>query len=138
MTTFRSSVRPKSSKQPWGTILHPEFGLGYQKLTSYELEQTVDRLSRPAQRRETVHPRVQQADLDRYGIKAMVGPTTSDICHMIRITRIRYGFWRILSDMAVLRFDTDFNKIYGIIIFKDIMACMRHRTILHNGILVYC
>ncbi|KAI0220636.1 hypothetical protein LSAT2_012410 [Lamellibrachia satsuma] len=72
MTTIRSSVRPKSSKQPWGTIIHPQFGLGYQKLTSYELDQTIDRLSRPAQRRETVNHRVQQADLDRYGIKAMV------------------------------------------------------------------
>ena len=30
-------------------------------------------------------------------------------CHMIRITRIRYGFWRFLSDRptAVLHFDAD-------------------------------
>ncbi|XP_025111479.1 uncharacterized protein LOC112574541 [Pomacea canaliculata] len=44
MTTIRSSVRPRSSKQPWGTILKPEFGLGYQKMTEYEIEQTVQRL----------------------------------------------------------------------------------------------
>ncbi|XP_076465275.1 uncharacterized protein LOC143297020 [Babylonia areolata] len=44
MTTIRSSVRPASSKQPWGTILKPEFGLGYQKMTNYEIEQTVSRL----------------------------------------------------------------------------------------------
>ena len=31
------------------------------------------------------------------------------ITDMIRITRIRYRFWRFLSDTAVLRFDTDFN-----------------------------
>ena len=30
-------------------------------------------------------------------------------CHMIRITRIRYGFWPFLSYTAVLHFDTDFN-----------------------------
>ena len=43
-----------------------------------------------------------------------------------------------LSDTAVLRFDTDFNKIYGVIIFIHIIACMRDNTILHNGIIVYC
>ncbi|XP_012946358.1 uncharacterized protein LOC106013957 [Aplysia californica] len=45
MTTIRSSVRPESSKQPWGTILKPEFGLGYQKMTDYEIDQTVQRLN---------------------------------------------------------------------------------------------
>ena len=59
-------------------------------------------------------------------------------CHMIQITRIRYGFWRFLSDTVVLRFDTDFNQSYGVIIFNHIMACMRHKYILHNGISVYC
>lgn len=44
MTTIRSSVRPESSKQPWGTILKPQFGLGYQKMTEYEIDQTVNRL----------------------------------------------------------------------------------------------
>ena len=41
-----------------------------------------------------------------------------------------------LSDTAVLRFDTDFNNIYGEKIFNHIMPCMRHKTILHNGIIV--
>ena len=44
MAAFRSSVRPTNSKQPWGTILKPEFGLGYQKMTGYEIDQTVNRL----------------------------------------------------------------------------------------------
>ena len=44
MSAIRSSVRPKSSKQNWGTILKPEFGLGYQRLTNYEIKQTVERL----------------------------------------------------------------------------------------------
>ena len=44
--------------------------------------------------------------------------------HVIRITRIRYGFWRFLSDTAVLSFDTDFNKIYGELIFTHILPCM--------------
>ena len=55
---------------------------------------------------------------------------------MKRIIRIRYGFWFYgQSDTAVLRFDTDFNKMYGVIIFNHIM---RHKTIRHNGIIVYC
>ena len=44
MATVRSSVRPTTSKQPWGTILKPEFGLGYQKMKDYEIDQTVNRL----------------------------------------------------------------------------------------------
>ncbi|XP_041363193.1 uncharacterized protein LOC121378893 [Gigantopelta aegis] len=44
MSAIRSSVRPKSSKQNWGTIIKPEFGLGYQRLTNYEIQQTVERL----------------------------------------------------------------------------------------------
>ena len=58
--------------------------------------------------------------------------------HMIRITRIRYGFWRFLSDTAVVRFDTGFNKIDEENIFNHIVPCIRHKTILHNGIIVYC
>jgi len=55
---------------------------------------------------------------------------------MIRMTRIRYGFWRFLSYTAVLRFDTDFSKYCGDIIFNHIMPYMHHRTILHNGVIV--
>jgi len=48
-------------------------------------------------------------------------------CHMIRITRIRYGFLCFfLSDTAVLHFDTDFNKFYVDIILTTL--CMRHKT----------
>jgi len=43
---------------------------------------------------------------------------------MVRITRIRYGCWRFLSDTAVLHFDTDFSKIYGDIIFNYIMSLL--------------
>ena len=31
--------------------------------------------------------------------------TSGQICHMIRIIRIRNGFWRFLSDTAVRHFD---------------------------------
>ncbi|OAF68882.1 hypothetical protein A3Q56_03411 [Intoshia linei] len=43
-TSIRSSVRPRSSKQPWGTIIHPIYGLGYQRMTKYEVDQITDRL----------------------------------------------------------------------------------------------
>jgi hypothetical protein len=45
MTAVHSSVHPKTCKLPWGTILKPEFGLGYQKMNEYEIDQTVNRLS---------------------------------------------------------------------------------------------
>ena len=51
---------------------------------------------------------------------------------MIRITRIRYGFWRFLSDAAVLNFNRDFNKIYGEIIFNDIMSLSENFTKLYS------
>ena len=47
-------------------------------------------------------------------------------------------FGGFLSDTAVLRFDTDCNKIYGEQIFNHIMPCMCHKTILYNGLIVYC
>ena len=31
-------------KQPWGTINHPPYGLGYQRMTPYEIQQSVERL----------------------------------------------------------------------------------------------
>ncbi len=76
MSSLRSSVRPKSSKQAWGTILHPEFGMGYQKMTSYEVEQTVSRLYISPDRPERYYERVQQAELSGEGIKGMVGSQT--------------------------------------------------------------
>ena len=57
---------------------------------------------------------------------------------MIRITLSDADFGCFLSDTAVLRFDTDFNNIYGEIMFNHIVPGMRHNTILHNGIIVYC
>lgn len=57
MSSLRSSVRPKSSKQPWGTIMQPEFGLGYQKMTEYEIAQTVDRLYKIPTPKERVYER---------------------------------------------------------------------------------
>ena len=72
MTTIRSSVNPDSSKQKWGTILKPNFGLGYQKMNSYEIDQTVDRLAKPVEKRERVFDRPQQADLKPDEIGDMV------------------------------------------------------------------
>ncbi|GFR78396.1 protein CEPU-1 [Elysia marginata] len=74
MTTIRSSVRPSQPKQPWGTILKPEFGMGYQKMTEYEIEQTVSRLSSiPAPKEQVYHrpnPKMSQEE-----IEAMVSQT---------------------------------------------------------------
>ena len=68
MSSLRSSVRPKSSKQPWGTIMQPEFGLGYQKMTEYEIAQTVDRLYKVPTPKERVYERpgkkLEQDDFD--------------------------------------------------------------------------
>ncbi|XP_076444120.1 uncharacterized protein LOC143282385 [Babylonia areolata] len=38
------SVRPTSSKLPWGTILRPRFGLGHQTLSEDRIDQAVKRL----------------------------------------------------------------------------------------------
>ncbi|VEL19134.1 unnamed protein product [Protopolystoma xenopodis] len=51
---LRSGVRPRSSKLPWGTIVPPTFGLGHQRLTAYELQQTVSRLYQVPMRDELV------------------------------------------------------------------------------------
>ncbi|RUS90088.1 hypothetical protein EGW08_002130 [Elysia chlorotica] len=68
MTTIRSSVRPSQPKQPWGTILKPEFGMGYQKMTEYEIEQTVSRLNTiPPPKEQVYHrpnPKMTQEEID--------------------------------------------------------------------------
>ena len=68
MTTIRSSVRPDKAKMPWGTILKPEFGLGYQKATDYEVEQTVTRLYTVPTPRERQYnrpnPKMSQEEID--------------------------------------------------------------------------
>merc|ERR1711976_731890 len=76
MTSLRSSVHPASSKQPWGTILEPEFGMGHQKMTDYEIDQTVKRLYYVPARKEPATYRAQQAQLDTGGIQAMVSRLT--------------------------------------------------------------
>ena len=72
MTSVRSSVRPKSSKQPWGTILKPEFGMGHQKMNEYEIDQTVERLAQLPEKRERVYEKPRCAKLDKEGINSMV------------------------------------------------------------------
>ncbi|PVD37805.1 hypothetical protein C0Q70_00407 [Pomacea canaliculata] len=75
MTTIRSSVRPRSSKQPWGTILKPEFGLGYQKMTEYEIEQTVQRLYTVPTNKKPTYIR-HNKHMKREDIDAMVSNTS--------------------------------------------------------------
>jgi len=58
MSSMRSSVRPPKAKMPWGTILKPEFGMGYQKMTDYEIEQSVDRLYKIKEYKEKYYERV--------------------------------------------------------------------------------
>ena len=72
MTSIRSSVRPKSSKQPWGTILEPEFGMGYQKMTDYEVEQTVHRLYILPPERRRVELELPKLNLSKTQINTMV------------------------------------------------------------------
>ena len=72
MTSIRSSVRPKSSKQPWGTILEPEFGMGYQKMTGYEVEQTVHRLNIIPPERRRIELELPKLNLSRSQITGMV------------------------------------------------------------------
>ncbi|XP_062616485.1 uncharacterized protein LOC134278183 [Saccostrea cucullata] len=57
MSSIRSSVHPKNLNQPWGTILKPEYGLGHQKMTDYEIDQTVDRLYKIPATKERVYER---------------------------------------------------------------------------------
>lgn len=57
MSSQRSSVRPPKPKMPWGTILKPEFGMGHQKMTDYEIEQTVDRLYKIKEYKERYYER---------------------------------------------------------------------------------
>jgi len=68
-------------------------------------------------------PRVIPTDQSRSVVMPIDNFTIADLPQdKIRITCIRSGFWRFLSDTAVLHFDTDFNKIYVDIIFNHIMS----------------
>ena len=83
MTTIRSSVNPASSKQKWGTILKPNFGMGYQKMNSYEIDQTVERLAQPVEKKEREVDRPQQRDLKQNEIDDMVRDVTLPLlCHL--------------------------------------------------------
>ncbi|XP_074651299.1 uncharacterized protein LOC141906047 [Tubulanus polymorphus] len=70
--TIRSSVRPKSSKQPWGTIIQPEFGMGYQQLTNYEVRQTVDRLYYVPDVKERTQQKPHMKPMTRSAVEDMV------------------------------------------------------------------
>ncbi|XP_067939854.1 uncharacterized protein [Watersipora subatra] len=77
-TTIRSSVRPESSKQPWGTILKPSFGMGYQKMTKFELEQSMNRLYTTKSYREREYHRHQGRPMSSSQIETMVSRLTED------------------------------------------------------------
>ncbi|KAK2144154.1 hypothetical protein LSH36_781g01051 [Paralvinella palmiformis] len=72
MSSLRSSVRPASSKQPWGTILRPEFGMGHQKMTAYEVDQTVTRLYYVPEQRETIYERQKQKPMKKQDVEEML------------------------------------------------------------------
>ena len=72
MATVRSSVRPASSKQPWGTIIKPNFGMGYQKMTKYEVDQSMNRLYTHKRYRERDYYRHQGRPMSSSQIEAMV------------------------------------------------------------------
>jgi hypothetical protein len=50
--------RPVTSKQPWGTINHPPYGLGYQRMTPYEIQQSVERLYKIPTKKISETPKV--------------------------------------------------------------------------------
>lgn len=54
---MRSSVKLDKPQQQWGTIVKPEFGLGYQAATEFEVEQTVSRLNNVPEPKERDYPR---------------------------------------------------------------------------------
>ena len=53
-------------------------------------------------------------------LNTVTAETIREPCHMVRVTRIQYGFWRFLSDTVVLHFDMDLyflvcvTKLYSI------------------------
>ena len=64
------------TSQPWGTITKPPFALGYQKLDSEEIENVVERLTRPkttpAQQKKRPRPAIEKRALSKDEIDAMV------------------------------------------------------------------
>ena len=64
------------TSQPWGTITKPPFELGYQKLETEEIENMVERLSRPkttqGQEKKRPRPAIEKRHLSKEEINAMV------------------------------------------------------------------
>ena len=85
MSSLRSSVRPKSSKQPWGTILTPEFGMGHQKMTDYEVDQTVNRLYYIPNYRERVYDGPETKEMTKKQINEMVSSVLRYSCKRIKL-----------------------------------------------------
>lgn len=83
MSSQRSSVRPPKPKMPWGTILKPEFGMGHQKMTDYEIEQTVDRLYKIKEYKERYYERTGKKMSD------------DEISEMVRIKHLLKYCWFI-------------------------------------------
>jgi len=76
--TIRSSVRPKSSKQPWGTIIEPNFGMGYQKMTGFEIDQSVNRLFQVKQYRQREYPKPPTREMSSTEVETMVSRLTEN------------------------------------------------------------
>ena len=64
------------TSQPWGTITKPPFELGYQKLDNEEIENMVERLTRPkttpAQEKKRPRPAIEKRQLSQEEISTMV------------------------------------------------------------------
>ncbi|XP_022094472.1 uncharacterized protein LOC110981299 [Acanthaster planci] len=67
----------KASKRPWGTITKPDhMGLGHQRLTAYEVEQSVNRLYYVPKARDAKYNR-QNPKMTSTDIRKMVERLTS-------------------------------------------------------------
>lgn len=53
----KASVKLDKPQQQWGTIIKPEFGMGFQTATEFEVEQTVSRLNSIPEPKERDFPR---------------------------------------------------------------------------------
>lgn len=64
------------TSQPWGTITKPPFELGYQKLDNEEIDNMVERLTRPkttpAQEKKRSRPAIEKRQLSQEEISTMV------------------------------------------------------------------
>ena len=97
MSSLRSSVRPKSSKQPWGTVLTPEFGMGHQKMTDYEVDQTVNRLYYIPNYRERVYDGPETKQMTKKQINEMVSSVLRYKEDKIQIKFSHNNYWSITN-----------------------------------------